>query len=808
MGELKAVKSTIKAAAKKLSGLADDAASRVARAAEQGYEGGLYHATKSNIDPEAGFKSSHGGTYFSGDLRDVEPIFSGEYSGGTSEYFVRKGNTFDARWKNMGDDEKDVLRSAIADAVDRTDIEGAAAMLGVDVEDIDPLEVFADGEFYHGFGRSIQNSVLENLKRKGYDSVVFPDSLVLGDDHVSTVVFDPSRIRLPEAAFDPAKIDSPNLLAGLGGAAVLGGSLAPEDAEAGPKNVAIRLSKYADEFAEYAKKMPYAHNAEPNRFDIRERRYGMHKEPAGQYITPIGSVPDDPPINAYMQYGEKQFNKPLVIDFGATDYDKSTNWKRRLSRSYGGKTGKELTDALRADGYDSVLTVDRYGNPSEAVDLYKGKGGVDMPTLAQGAIPITALTFGGAALAPQDAEAGPMRVLSHIDEAGNKVYKTVIDAWHGSPHSFDKFDISKIGTGEGAQAYGHGLYFADSQDVARGYRDTLTPRDKLEFPDGRKIFLDDYGADFRHKAAADYLGAADGDYAKARQQIKETGGAYKNEYLDVIDEFESQGIKVPQGAIYRTEIDVDPDTLLDWDKPLSEQNESVQSALRAVVENAGGDWEKVRATNWTGGEFERQWYGEYSRDETASKLLDAGIPGIRYRDGFSRGDNAAEGTYNYVLFDDKPIKITERGSADPALLGATAAATLAGGFAISDEDMDRYYDSLRVRGALGEFQTKRQEKRVQYDERKRDLLETIGKYASLSMDALDKPLQGYLGLAGVAGSLAAGNGIDAALQQGATIARQPSDQTTYNLGGAVTDATGSPLLGAAVHTGLLMGSPL
>jgi hypothetical protein len=34
--------------------------------------------------------------------------------------------------------------------------------------------------------------------------------------------------------------------------------------------------------------------------------------------------------------------------------------------------------------------------------------------------------------------------------------------WHGSPHKFDKFDSSKIGTGEGNQAYGHGLYLAES----------------------------------------------------------------------------------------------------------------------------------------------------------------------------------------------------------------------------------------------------------------------------------------------------------------------------------------------------------
>ena len=50
-----------------------------------------------------------------------------------------------------------------------------------------------------------------------------------------------------------------------------------------------------------------------------------------------------------------------------------------------------------------------------------------------------------------------------------------IRAYHGSPHDFDKFDLSKIGTGEGAQAYGHGLYFAENEGVAKGYRDALAP---------------------------------------------------------------------------------------------------------------------------------------------------------------------------------------------------------------------------------------------------------------------------------------------------------------------------------------------
>ena len=38
-----------------------------------------------------------------------------------------------------------------------------------------------------------------------------------------------------------------------------------------------------------------------------------------------------------------------------------------------------------------------------------------------------------------------------------------IRAFHGSPYDFNAFDMSKIGTGEGAQAYGHGLYLAEIQ---------------------------------------------------------------------------------------------------------------------------------------------------------------------------------------------------------------------------------------------------------------------------------------------------------------------------------------------------------
>lgn len=62
-----------------------------------------------------------------------------------------------------------------------------------------------------------------------------------------------------------------------------------------------------------------------------------------------------------------------------------------------------------------------------------------------------------------------------------------ITAFHGSPHLFNKFDMSKIGTGEGAQAYGHGLYFAENPGVAKSYADALGAKVNMGIPQSRLI---------------------------------------------------------------------------------------------------------------------------------------------------------------------------------------------------------------------------------------------------------------------------------------------------------------------------------
>jgi hypothetical protein len=154
-----------------------------------------------------------------------------------------------------------------------------------------------------------------------------------------------------------------------------------------------------------------------------------------------------------------------------------------------------------------------------------------------------------------------------------------IRAYHGSPHSFDKFSTSQIGTGEGAQAYGRGLYFAEAENVAKGYRDQLS--EGLGTVDGESI----------GGWAAEILDNSKGDPSALRARINmapddfwvmnfEEGIAAKDNLLGVVDRLES-GVSTwrPGGHMYEVDIDATPDDFLDYDKPLSEQSDRVKEAL-------------------------------------------------------------------------------------------------------------------------------------------------------------------------------------------------------------------------------------
>jgi len=127
-------------------------------------------------------------------------------------------------------------------------------------------------------------------------------------------------------------------------------------------------------------------------------------------------------------------------------------------------------------------------------------------------------------------------------------------------------------------------------------------------------------------------------------------------------------------------------------------------------------------------------------------------------------------------------------------------------------------DEMEARTAADKFAQMRGSKAGYWEARRQELLDMVNGLGEMAnnvvLPALDKPLQGYLGLAGTLGTLASGGGFEQAIQAGARNATQPIDQTTYGYGGAVTDALSpyttpeaAAAAGALVHGGIQIASP-
>lgn len=274
-------------------------------------------------------------------------------------------------------------------------------------------------------------------------------------------------------------------------------------------------------------------------------------------------------------------------------------------------------------------------------------------------------------------------------------------AWHGSPHDHDGFTTAKIGTGEGAQAYGWGLYFASSKGVAEWYKSNLSYKQIVK--DFRDALPDD--ADF-----SDIIDLFDtGHFTPYQERVLKAlsnddwlGYDYPSQAITAayrsIDDFDaSKELKDAinsSGKLYQVELAPSEDEYLDWDKPLSKQSKKVKKLLAKVF----GKYDTVKVgsmdTFWDAdevlgagmyreitGRFEKEARqrvrdGEYISDtnawakERASKLLnEIGIRGIRYLDGTSRG--AGEGSSNYVIFSDEDVSITAKYAKEQQILGAT-----------------------------------------------------------------------------------------------------------------------------------------
>jgi hypothetical protein len=253
-----------------------------------------------------------------------------------------------------------------------------------------------------------------------------------------------------------------------------------------------------------------------------------------------------------------------------------------------------------------------------------------------------------------------------------------LDVYHGTPHRFPEteanplgeFDASKIGTGEGAQAFGHGIYLAESPSVAQHYSTGGGGFVPVQGKDN-VYFNGQWVQDFSDKKSPEGLAKYAMSQSSTGTTIKEkTETLNKIGRKDAADWLEKNADKFNQskGNLYTADLpDEMIDRMLDWEKPLSEQSEFVKAAIRAMP-NAP---DESKWKNWTGEYLYRihlQRGGRESPEKplkvTASeKLQNASIPGIKYLDAGSRSRGlSATGTRNFVVFpgEEKKVRILER----------------------------------------------------------------------------------------------------------------------------------------------------
>lgn len=273
-------------------------------------------------------------------------------------------------------------------------------------------------------------------------------------------------------------------------------------------------------------------------------------------------------------------------------------------------------------------------------------------------------------------------------------------AWHGSPHDFDEFDLGKIGTGEGAQAHGWGLYFAKKKSVSKNYQKVLSKRlgttnpklFKVEIPDEKTMLDEDKYFKEQNKDVINKIVSAVNDldidkrkallsyykehpsypvnkeYEKILGKIQDL--EHDKEYL--VDALVNNVNKIKEKIARETaaeygynfdELKAD-NTFEMAGKLLGEMDEKL-STLKKEKE-VEGEKEKIKEdkilesigdtftkTPYTGRDVYVALSKAFDGDKGASEFLNStGVKGITY-DGYTDGRC-------YVVFDDKAIKVIEK----------------------------------------------------------------------------------------------------------------------------------------------------
>ena len=252
-------------------------------------------------------------------------------------------------------------------------------------------------------------------------------------------------------------------------------------------------------------------------------------------------------------------------------------------------------------------------------------------------------------------------------------YQYYQSAWHGSPHDFDEFDLGAIGTGEGNQAHGWGLYFAKNREVAQAYKDVLGI-DSVEIISGdTKYRLNDDIEWYDNKTksiidAENPLSMAlttlseEGESTKAIKNLTDfikSKKDNKSDYVVAQVKRAEQAIQILKDNHFDThqwntmfEVDIpENEYLLNEQENIEKQSPIVKKAVSKISNELNSS--VLNNSNLSGKEFYKLLSKELGGDRLASKYLNEhGIKGITYE--------GVEDGRCYVVFDDKAIKVIKK----------------------------------------------------------------------------------------------------------------------------------------------------
>lgn len=250
--------------------------------------------------------------------------------------------------------------------------------------------------------------------------------------------------------------------------------------------------------------------------------------------------------------------------------------------------------------------------------------------------------------------------------------KFSIRTYHGTGASFDKFDFSHMGEGEGSQAFGWGGYVTNSKDIAEDY----TRRAKIRKDNGGFEFVTDMSANnkdmvrqyiYKYKDVNKGLDAMRKDLSSALEMFHDDDDLKE---LSNILAKKNEEIAVPDNIAYLYDVDIPDDNgdYLDWDAPLTDKqkNTIIKELRRLKIDFV--DFKKRGFSfdgSFGGNAYDFLMYAlrktkkwkDVNASRAVSKFLSSiGFTGIKYKAGTIFG-GAKEGDYNYVIFDENNANI-------------------------------------------------------------------------------------------------------------------------------------------------------